>query len=1186
MEADLAVAIVKLAIAPQHLSRIQELVLKLSWDKLSYPNMAEQEGYQYEYIKGMGSGLWKMLTERLNRPVNKRNIHQVVAEIERERQSKLESDLPNDYICAFYGRETERDRLTTWIVAERCRLVAVLGLGGMGKTTLALHISQALEAEFQSSSWRTLLNAPPLTELLLDIIGSIQTQLGIRSMSPPIPDNCHDRIDLLLGICQQYRCQIILDNYESILQGGVQTGQYRAGYEDYGRLLHEFGQGEPHQSCLLLTSREKPMEVGRMEGVTLPVRALNLGGLTASAGQQIFSDRGCPEISIDRWDEIDRYYGGNPLALQIVAAAVMELGGGDIGEIFHYLQSSQMGFPDLNMLLQTQWERMTAAEHQVMYWLAVSRQSMTTADLDRNLQPTWNYAPAIDGKITPAVSLLSVLQSLCRRSAIEQFDRSWCLQPVWIEYVTAKFVAAVSEEFYHCQPRILDTHAIAQASAPEYIRQSQLRTIVQPIVDSLLKAFGDRCKIRAQIQLLLDLWRQQNARQQGYLAGNLVNLAIALKIELNGLDFSKLTIQEAYLVESRLVDVDFTRAHFDNCAFTQIFSTVLAIAYSADGSTLAASDNSGQVQLWRIRDRQCLITCDGHTAWVRQLCFSPDGKYLASAADDRTIRIWDITDGTCLQTIGAGKVSFGVSYSADGKYITSGSVEGAVYVWDAATGVVECELLGHTDWVINVCFHPREHKLVSGSGDGTARIWDLKTRTCEGILPGHDAWVTAANYSADGNSIVTAALSGEVRVWNVSQLNCQRLLAGNGSEIWSAKFSPDGRIVATAGADATICLWRVRDGQCIHYLTGHLKQIWSLAFHPNGKFIASAGDDRSIRVWELSSQKCLQAINGHLNWVRFVAWTHDGEEFLTASWDSALHLWNRHSATEVVRLEGHTKSTTAVACDSIGQTWASGSEDRTIRIWDAINRRCQRILRGHTEPIWGLAYSPDARYLVSGSVDRTVRLWEVASGKCLQIWSGHGDRIDRVAFHPDRPWVASASEDGTVKVWEIDRAEPLQTLAGYTNRAIAVSFHPHGKYLASGGMDSQIPIWDLDTGKIAIELTGGKGWILDLSYSPDGQTLVVARADATIEIWDTASYSLIHTLTGHTNWVRSVAISPCNRYLVSTSNDETARLWEIKTGQLISIHRPQQPYAQMKISGATGISPATIENLRLLGAIF
>jgi len=51
------------------------------------------------------------------------------------------------------------------------------------------------------------------------------------------------------------RCLLVLDS-ESILRSGELAGRYCSGYEGYGQLLRRVGD-ERHQSCLVLTSREK-----------------------------------------------------------------------------------------------------------------------------------------------------------------------------------------------------------------------------------------------------------------------------------------------------------------------------------------------------------------------------------------------------------------------------------------------------------------------------------------------------------------------------------------------------------------------------------------------------------------------------------------------------------------------------------------------------------------------------------------------------------------------------------------------------------------------------------------------------------------------------------------------------------------------------------------------------------------
>ncbi|NJR32432.1 MAG: hypothetical protein HC778_05865 [Chamaesiphon sp. CSU_1_12] len=129
------------------------------------------------------------------------------------------------------------------------------------------------------------------------------------------------------------------------------------------------------------------------------------------------------------------------------------------------------------------------------------------------------------------------------------------------------------------------------------------------------------------------------------MTGNILNFLIDLKLDLTDLDCAELVIRQAYLVGSDLAGVNFTNAQMLDCAFTQTFSSVLAIAYHPTADTLAASDSNGDIRLWCVSDGQCLLTCSGHTNWVRSIKFSPDGRYLASSSDDRTIAIWDLQDG-------------------------------------------------------------------------------------------------------------------------------------------------------------------------------------------------------------------------------------------------------------------------------------------------------------------------------------------------------------------------------------------------------------------------------------------------------------------------------------------------------------------------------------------------------------
>ena len=144
----------------------------------------------------------------------------------------------------FVGRTEELLTLGGWVIDERCRLLAVLGMGGIGKTSLTARLAQDVADNFERVYWRSLRDVPPSAEWLAEAIGFVSDQ----HMLPPAAES--ERITALLQLLRQRRCLLMLDNFEAVFELGQQGGHYRDGAAGYGRLLQAVGETS-HQSCLL-----------------------------------------------------------------------------------------------------------------------------------------------------------------------------------------------------------------------------------------------------------------------------------------------------------------------------------------------------------------------------------------------------------------------------------------------------------------------------------------------------------------------------------------------------------------------------------------------------------------------------------------------------------------------------------------------------------------------------------------------------------------------------------------------------------------------------------------------------------------------------------------------------------------------------------------------------------------------
>ncbi len=1105
------------------------------------------------------------------------------------------SEMPT--VPAFYGRTEELTCLEQWLIHDRCQLVALLGMGGMGKTALSVKLVERIQDQFDDFIWCSLRNAPPLREVLATVLQYLSHHQQIKL---DIPQDISEGISRLIHYFNARRCLLVLDNAEAILCSRDKAGNYREGYEEYGELFRQVGE-QHHQSCLLLTSREKPKEIGLMEGPLLPVRSFQLAGLSEVEGREIFTIKGTFTGSEEEWSSLIQHYAGNPLALRMVAAAIQELFDGSITELLEYLKQSVLVFDDIRSLLDQQFERLSDLEKEIMYWLAIEREPISLQQLKDNTLSGASRQKMPEG-----------LRSLGQRSLIEMSSGNFTQQPVVMEYVTDRIIEKMHKEILAEKVELLMKYALIKAQAKDYIRESQIRLILEPIAERIETIFSTKEDTKKKIEQILLKLREEFSVAPGYGAGNILNLLCQLKIDLTDYDFSGLTVWQAYLRDVNLHHVNFTNADLEKSVFIESFGGIFATAFSPNGELLAISDAHGEIRLWQGENAKQILILSAHESWVWSVSFSPDGQTLASCSQDHTAKIWDIRTGQCLRTLQGGDyIIRSVQFSPDGQTLASGHGDATARLWDVHTGACLKTFQGHDRGVWSVSFHPGRGAspeetgriLASGSGDGTVKLWDVSTGECLKTLRGHTSWVWSVSFSPNGQTLASGSDDRTIKLWDISTGECFKTLQGHTNAVRSVSFSPvTGQILASGGDDRTARLWNVHTGKCLKTLQGNEQAVWCVSFSPDGQAFASntGGNNPAVKFWDVHTGQCLKTLQGYAVSIWSIDFSpvclqhaygergaspEETSQILASGSDRTVRLWSAHTGKCLKTLQGHDGPVWSVSFSPSGQILASGSDDQNIRLWDVDTGLCLQTLHSPNAQVFSVCFSPDGQTLASSHGDKTVKLWDVQTGQCLKTFKGHTSWVWSVCFSPNGQTLASSSLDYTVRTWDVQTGQCLRTMKGHTSWVWSVSFSPDGKILASSSDDRTIRLWDAQDGTCLKVLEGHTKGVWDNSFSLDGCTLATCSEDRTIKMWSMDTATCVKTLEGHSDSLLSVTFSPNGHLLASGSQDQTIKLWDTATDENLRTLKADRPYEGMNITGIKGLSHAQIASLRDLGGL-
>jgi len=429
----------------EHLDDLEKAVVKGLWQSKTYSEIADECRYDSKnYIGDVSRKLFKILSKQLGEDVNKSNFSWTIERLANSYNSLQQVSLinnshinwcsnnPQGYskkseqnfdkkcyhdltiapkISHFYGRKTELQTLSHWLTDQNTRLISVLGLPGIGKTTLVKQLIDLNLQNFDVVVWKSI----KLSQSLDNII--TETLTGIN----PAPIQTDNKLTQLFNLLREQRCLIILDDVQELFATAQFTGQYKSEYKDYQTLCTKMSEIE-HQSSLILISQEQCQEMLCLDEELYPVKCLELEGVENT---KLLRNQGLKDE--ESWSKLINLYEGNPVYLKDIASLIKNVFFGKVAEFL--AEDSLILTEEMKYRFSELFHRLSPIEQQIVLELSKSNQPMSREDLRQGLELS-------------SMDLINGLQSLNRRYLLKRIEREkvlFNLSPLF--RISLRFVA-------------------------------------------------------------------------------------------------------------------------------------------------------------------------------------------------------------------------------------------------------------------------------------------------------------------------------------------------------------------------------------------------------------------------------------------------------------------------------------------------------------------------------------------------------------------------------------------------------------------------------------------------------------------------------------------------------------------------------------------------------------------------
>ena len=233
--------------------------------------------------------------------------------------------------------------------------------------------------------------------------------------------------------------------------------------------------------------------------------------------------------------------------------------------------------------------------------------------------------------------------------------------------------------------------------------------------------------------------------------------------------------------------------------------------------------------------------------YVIDLAWSPDGSRLAAASAAGPVVLFSGADGgSRIDLPGHEGGSNALSWQPSSALLATGGQDGAVKLWDGAAGQhVATASLGRS-WVEHLAWRPGGGEPVLAAAAGRKFSFLNPDATVRRSFPDAPKTVTALAWDPKGVSAAVAYFGG-VCLWRADGAAAQKEYAyANG--IHALAWSPDGRWLVSGNQDPSVHLW-MPESDVELQMSGYEGKVRHLSFDHASRWLATSGSTDAC-LWD------------------------------------------------------------------------------------------------------------------------------------------------------------------------------------------------------------------------------------------------------------------------------------------------------------------------------------------------